>query len=412
MTAHVMCLTSSGGIPLFVRKKGEGELMTFSKMASLNGVHMFLKTHNVELINTDMPDTTVVWKEFKGCITLIAIASGTTKRVIDKFLDAVFNAMILIVGLKDLEQPRSVERLKRDLRACYSIIDRLLECLDIADRTGTKTDLVDLTDCIMCSENHLLQICLEGYMECLDSLYGCVLIHDCLAVATESWWSLDAIERKLLILAITAESNCTAKDLPIFLPNKSPNLAYRLVNVTLVNNVQVLALCGPTPDLPEIERLAIQCWRNSIETLRTSEQCYPRNFPSSISLDSAILGFLLVNYKIGKFVLSGNAQHSKNHVSGTHRLDTIRTFYHHAVETFLLPVDDNSEKEEEPNKSAHQFKGAKETYWCSEYHKCHALKETDHIFCVLYTSTVPTHTMRLITQKTLKILLADKQVCW
>lgn len=132
--------------------------MTFSKMASLNGVHMFLKTHNIELINTDTPDTTVVWKEFKGCITLIAVASGVTKQVIDKFLEVVFDTMILIVGLKDLEQPRSVERLKRDLRVCYPIIDRLLECLDIGDRAGTKTDLIDLTDCIMCSENHLLQV--------------------------------------------------------------------------------------------------------------------------------------------------------------------------------------------------------------------------------------------------------------
>ena len=120
-----------------------------------------------------------------------------------------------------------------------------------------------------------------------------------------------------------------------------------------------------------------------------------------------------MNYKIGKFVLSRNAQHSKNHVSGTHRLDTIKTFYHHAVETFLLPTDFSVEIDEEAtNKSTEHFKGAKETYWCSEYHKCHALKEGDHIFCILFTSAVPTHTMRLITQKTLKILLADKQICW
>lgn len=122
--------------------------------------------------------------------------------------------------------------------------------------------------------------------------------------------------------------------------------------------------------------------------------------------------FLLVNYKIGKFVLSRNAQHSKSHISGTHRLDTIRTFYHHAVETFPLPTDSNTDEDESANKTTEQLKGAKETYWCSEYHKCHALKDADHVFCVLYTSTVPTHTMRLITQKTLKILLADKQVCW
>lgn len=132
--------------------------MTFSKMASLNGVHLFLKTHNVELLSTDTPDASLVWKEFKESITLIATATGATKLVIEKLLDAVFNSMILIVGLKDIQQPRSIERLKRDLCACYPIIDRLLECIDSSDRAGTKTDLVDLTNCIMCSENHLLQV--------------------------------------------------------------------------------------------------------------------------------------------------------------------------------------------------------------------------------------------------------------
>ena len=87
----------------------------------------------------------------------------------------------------------------------------------------------------------------------------------------------------------------------------------------------------------------------------------------------------------------------------------LKTFYHHAAETFLLP---STCIEEKKSSESHTFRGAKETYWCSEYHKCHALKETPHIFCVLYTSTVPTHTMRLITQKTLKILLTDKQSCW
>lgn len=29
MIAHVMCLTSSGGIPIFTRKKGEGSTVGF-----------------------------------------------------------------------------------------------------------------------------------------------------------------------------------------------------------------------------------------------------------------------------------------------------------------------------------------------------------------------------------------------
>ncbi|XP_015594332.1 protein fuzzy homolog isoform X2 [Cephus cinctus] len=413
MTAHVMCLTSSGGIPIFARKKGEGDMMTFSKMASLNGVHMFLKSQNMELLNTNMPDTTVVWKEYEECITLIAIASGTTKRVLNQFLDAVFSAMILVVGIDDIKNPRNVERLKRDLRICNPIIDRLLECLDVGDRISTKTDLVDLTESIMCPENHLLQACLEAYVECLDSMYGCILIHGSLSVATESWWCLDPVERKLLTIAATTEDSCTARDLPVFLPNKSPNVAFRLVSVTLVNHIEVLSLCGPTPELSEVERLAIQCWRSSIDILRAAEQSYTKNFPFNISLDSGILG-------IGKFVLSRNPQNTKNRVTGTHRLDILRTFYHQAVETFLLSEDieecqtDSTETPKRLNQqeNGQKFEGAKETYWCSEYHKCHAVKEGDQVFCVLYSATVPTHTMRLITHKTLKTLLADKQLCW
>lgn len=61
-------------------------------------------------------------------------------------------------------------------------------------------------------------------MECLDSMYGCILVHDCVAVATEGWWSLDPMERKLLIIAITVESTCTMRDIPVFLPRKSPNV--------------------------------------------------------------------------------------------------------------------------------------------------------------------------------------------
>lgn len=29
MAAHVMCLTSSGGIPIFLRKRGEGNIVSF-----------------------------------------------------------------------------------------------------------------------------------------------------------------------------------------------------------------------------------------------------------------------------------------------------------------------------------------------------------------------------------------------
>ena len=154
-------------------------------------------------------------------------------------------------------------------------------------------------------------------MECLDSMFGCIVIHGHLAVATESWWDLDPVERKLLVMAVSSNNHCSARDLPVFLPNKSPTVstentitkkfaciflfqlivifsqvAFRLVSITLINGVQVLALCGPSPELAEVERLAVQCWRSNLEVLRTAEQSYPRNFPSTTTLDSGILALV------------------------------------------------------------------------------------------------------------------------
>ncbi|XP_043271084.1 protein fuzzy homolog isoform X2 [Venturia canescens] len=387
--------------------------MTFSKVASLNGVHMFLKSQNIDLQDTETPDTSIVWKEFANCITLIVVASGTSKYILERFLEAVFSAMVLVAGMDEIKNLRNVERLKRDLRICNPIIDKLLECMDIGDRNSSKTDFIDMTSCIMSPENYLLQSCLEMFMECLDSMYGCVIIHGCTAVATESWWDLDPIERKLLVMAVTSDTQSSALDLPVFLPNRSPNVAFRLVSITLVNGVEVLGLCGPSPELTEVERLAVQCWRSHIEVLRTAEEAYPRNIPAGIIPDSGILAFLLVNYKLGKFVISRNSQQSKIRIAASHRLDILRTFYYQAVENFLIPRQSgNIEEEESMKNEGKSFGGGRETYWCSEYHKCHALKENDYVMCTLYTSVVPTHTMRFITQKTLKTLLADKQVCW
>jgi len=131
--------------------------MTFSKIASLNGVHMFLKSQNITLLNTDLPDTVVVWKEYEQCIILIAMASGVTKYMLDKFLDAIFGAMVLFTGIDEIRNSKNIERLKKDMRLCSPIIDRLMDCLDIGDR-NTKINIVNMTECIISSENHLLQV--------------------------------------------------------------------------------------------------------------------------------------------------------------------------------------------------------------------------------------------------------------
>lgn len=94
---------------------------------------------------------------------------------------------------------------------------------------------------------------------------------------------------------------------------------------------------------------------------------------------------------------------NKRIASSSHRFDILRTFYYETVLTHFL---------EDDNKDVKNLCVGTETYWCSEYHKCHALKIDYNIICVLYNAAVPTQAIKLITQKTLKTLIQDKQVCW
>lgn len=113
-----------------------------------------------------------------------------------------------------------------------------------------------------------------------------------------------------------------------------------------------------------------------------------------------------------RVVFGRSPQSTKNRLSGSHKWDILRTFYHQAVEAFGLSIECEESNDEETIMGTCEFTKAKETYLCSEYHKCHAIKHSDYILCILYTSMIPTHTMRLISQKILKTMFSDKQGYW
>ena len=185
-------------------------------------------------------------------------------------------------------------------------------------------------------------------------------------------------------------------------------MAFRFVCCTLIPEIQLCCLCGPTPILSEVEHSATNCFKNSADILSSAIQSHPRNFPISCHIDGGILGLLLINTTFGKYMITRNPHQNSNkkNASSSHRLDILRTFYYQSVLTFLMPDQDSDD-----NKTEDLNMGL-ETYWCSEYHKCFAMKIGDNILCVLFNSSIPTFAMRSITEKTLKNLVSDKQVCW
>lgn len=52
-----------------------------------------------------------------------------------------------------------------------------------------------------------------------------LLVRGSVAVATAAWWALDPIERQLLVLLLcTGGEHCIGRDVPVFLPVKSPQV--------------------------------------------------------------------------------------------------------------------------------------------------------------------------------------------
>ncbi|KAJ8945100.1 hypothetical protein NQ318_005281 [Aromia moschata] len=284
MSAHIICVTSGGGLPIFSRKKGNSDSLPFSIVGSLNGVHMFGRPLNIEVLNCLTDDYSVAWREFEESLVIIGIASGCSIDVLNKLLESVFNAIVLIVGIEETRWTAEIQVNKH------------------------SSDIAGFVETILCPENHLIQIVLDSFTECVDSMFSCVLISGKVAAATENWWSLHPDEISLLSLLASSENPTNSKDIPVFLPYKSPTVAFRFVACTLIPEVQLCCLCGPTPILNDIEHSVLQCFKNSHGHIKCSSPVLSRNFPASYCIDGGILGLLLINTTSGKYMISKNPQ--------------------------------------------------------------------------------------------------------
>ncbi|XP_054396994.2 protein fuzzy homolog isoform X17 [Pongo abelii] len=157
-TVHLLCLAASSGVPLFCRSSRGGtpvrQQLPFSVIGSLNGVHMFGQNLEMQLSSARTENTTVVWKSFHDSITLIVLSSevGISELRLERLLQMVFGAMVLLVGLEELTNIRNVERLKKDLRASYCLIDSFLGDSELIG------DLTQCVDCVIPPEGSLLQV--------------------------------------------------------------------------------------------------------------------------------------------------------------------------------------------------------------------------------------------------------------
>lgn len=175
-------------------------------------------------------------------------------------------------------------------------------------------------------------------------------------------------------------------------------MAYRLISITLIQGVSIGLICGAKPSYEELETLSQEFWQDHYDLLVSAEVANPRNFPPLLELDNSVMGFLLINKSLKKYIISKNIQQVAGKKS-SHRMDILRHFFQQCVD-----IDEyNNAPQDGPG--SYQVT---DHYSTSDYHKCHAWIRDNTILCVLYVAAVPTHTMRFLTQELFGRLVAEK----
>uniref|UniRef100_F7A2I6 Protein fuzzy homolog n=1 Tax=Ciona intestinalis TaxID=7719 RepID=F7A2I6_CIOIN len=299
MAEHILCITASGGIPLLTRTKPGCSPLSFPVVGALNGVHMFAANRDVKLLSTLTGNKRIVWKVFQVSYTYSSRNSSSTitDAHISRLLENVFHSLVFLTGLQELTNIQNVDRLKKDLRSCNSLIDTYLDTIEMFG------DLTQCVDVMLHEDSKLLEEHLTAFAEAADSTYGCLVNNGQVVCATAKWWLLTGLELALLSRLInTLSSSITSCDIPIYLPHSSPNIAHRLLVFTLVSGVgvksgvRVCVLCGPQPSLTQVQETLLESfWRSAMNTLQRCAHSHTIPDPLIQTLPSPLLGFLLID---------------------------------------------------------------------------------------------------------------------
>ncbi|XP_012738069.2 protein fuzzy homolog [Fundulus heteroclitus] len=419
-STQLLCLTASSGVPLFTR--GASKQLPFSVIGSLNGVHMFGGGHGVLLSCCETEGGgKVAWRVFGDSVMLIAVSGGGSgggeeEVRLQRLLENAWNCMVLVLGQDELVSPRNVERLKRDLRSCFCLIDQLLD----ERPQGLLGSLTHCADSLLPPDPAPLQEAVDGFARAADSEFGCLFVHGRVAVATEKWWRLAPQEVVLLsaLVRTLSASGSASCDYPVFLPQGSPTVAHRLLRFRLLPGADVCVLCGPAPSLRRAEaELVAPLWSPLVECLRGCLAVGERSLPGSVPLRPDVLALLLVNRESRRSVscvqVSSGPPSGGPSLSRSRCWELLGLFYVFGVSRYFAREETSGVSPEDGARGgptedllrgfSHQ---PQQCYLVTEECKSYGLQTPQHQLFLLMSPSVPTFALRTAATQTLSDIVS------
>ncbi|GAQ80756.1 hypothetical protein KFL_000610340 [Klebsormidium nitens] len=287
----LICLLDNHGTPLLTRHYDNGtEAPSFPTLALLSTVVKYSEHGGYQLDQFASDNMRVVFRSFPEGLLLVAMTGdlATPESALGRMLQRIHDAIVMVLGASTLSG--STDALKRQLKSVVPLVDRL------AGRAGAADSGVDMVEILPLSstERADLRAGASSLAAAAHVDHVAVTLGGRFVAGTPDWWALDPGGVLLIQQLLATQPPALMRDVPLFLPKTSPEVAFRLLTCRLTAEAEVLLLGGPELELTKLAVLAKAAFQATAASLYACATHLPRGCTSSVAFPDEMLIFVCI----------------------------------------------------------------------------------------------------------------------
>eukprot|EP01137_Pigoraptor_chileana_P037156 Opistho-2@33811 len=290
------------------------------------------------------------------------------------------------------------DRLKRDARSAFRLID------SVFDMSGVVSRLLRAAETSYVPDVPIIRKYLDSFAANADSSYACVMCRGSTLAATDSWWKLSIDETSLLASFVASLPGASMHDVPVYLPTASPQVPHRLIVIQPLDGIRVVALCGPSPPLREIDdELFVAHWQPALAVLRAAVEWVPKGFPPSTTIDPGMASATVLHRASRRcFTWTRRAHDSKPDLVVSKK---------YAIANFIVSMGPFFPEMLDSNEESCIWNGSHhpvELYSTTKEWKIYSLRHAQAVIIGLFDAHVPIYALEALCESVLTSILQAK----
>jgi hypothetical protein len=225
-------------------------------------------------------------------------------------LQVVMDSLVLLAGEREVKDALKVDKLRRLLRTGGDLLDTVLDEDGPCGMAASCAPVASLG----VVETGPAAAALEALAGAAEDAYCAALVVDGVVVAgTSDWWAIKPQKLAVILALVHSLPEATARDIPVYLQLREDDTeASRMLTVLLTSRVELVILAGVDLELSSLMSVLVPKIFNAevVSSLRAaaglSSFSAPKGLPPAVTLDSGVLGLILVRTDLGRQLVTVN----------------------------------------------------------------------------------------------------------